>query len=138
VLKLWATLGRRRGRQRPTVALQARAKVGDQVSHGTYNRSCCAFQILCASNWLRSLCVRKAPPTMPESAKNASVHEAFRSKGKEASVDQSPTVSTADVTSPAIGVGATAAPLAEKAVTSTALPPEVEQTTSAWPTQGRH
>jgi hypothetical protein len=54
---------------------------------------------------------------MSESSKNASSQEAFRSKGKEASVEQSSAVSTVDVTSSAVGAGAT---VAEKAGTSSA------------------
>jgi hypothetical protein len=57
---------------------------------------------------------------MLESAKNASIQEAFESKGKEALVEQSPAVSTTDVMSSTVGVGATAASTAEKAGTSNA------------------
>jgi hypothetical protein len=110
----------KRARKAPK-ALQSRAKVGDQVSHGTYTHSCFAYQIRCA-NWLSSLFMRRAPPAMSESAKNASGQEAFGSKGREVPVEQSPAVSTVDVTSSVIRAGATAASAAEKAGTSTATP----------------
>jgi hypothetical protein len=59
---------------------------------------------------------------MSESAKNASGQEAFGRKGKEVSVEQSPTVLTADVTSPAIGAGATTTSVAEKDEANAAPP----------------
>jgi hypothetical protein len=64
---------------------------------------------------------------MSASAKNASSQEAFGSKGKEVLVEQSLAVSTADVTSSAVGAGAIAASTAKNAKTSTATPVRGEQ-----------
>jgi hypothetical protein len=68
------------------------------------------------------LFICRTPPTTSESAKNASGQEAFGSKGREAPMEQSPVVSTVEVTSSAIRAGVTAAFAAEKVGTSTALP----------------
>jgi hypothetical protein len=62
-----------------------------------------------------------------ESGKNTSGQEAFGSKAKETPVEQSLVVSTADVTSAAVGTGAMAASAAKKAGTSTTPPTEGEQ-----------
>jgi hypothetical protein len=70
--------------------------------------------------------VCRAPLTTSESGKNTSGQEAFGSKAKEV-----PAVSTADVTSAAVGAGATAAFTAEKAGASTAPPTGESKTTSA-------
>jgi hypothetical protein len=61
-----------------------------------------------------------------ESGKNASDQEAFSSKETEAPVGELPAVSTADVTSAAGGIGATAASEADKAGTSIAPATEEE------------
>jgi hypothetical protein len=68
----------------------------------------------------------RAPLTTSESGKNASGQEVFGSKTKDTLVVESPTVSTADVTSTAGGAGATAASKADKAGTSTAPTTEDE------------
>jgi hypothetical protein len=75
--------------------------------------------------------VCRAPPTTSESGKNASGQETFGSKAKEAPVEQSLAVSTADVTSAAVGAGAMAAFTAEKAGASTTPPTRESKTTSA-------
>jgi hypothetical protein len=59
---------------------------------------------------------------MLESAKNASGQEAFARKGKETPVEQSPTASTTDVTSQALGAGAKMMLEVEKCGASTASP----------------
>jgi hypothetical protein len=64
--------------------------------------------------------VCRAPLTTSKSSKNASGQEAFGSKAKETSMEQSPAVLTACVTSTTAGTGATAASAVEKAGTSTA------------------
>jgi hypothetical protein len=71
--------------------------------------------------------VRREPPTTSESTKNASGQVAFGSKGKEALVEQSPVVSTVDVTSADAGAGEEAVSTTEKDKTSTALPAGDEQ-----------
>jgi hypothetical protein len=76
---------------------------------------------------LRFLLVCKAPLTTSDSGKNASGQEAFRSKVKKKPVEQSPAVSTADVTSATVGAGATATSAAGKAETSNAPATEGEQ-----------
>jgi hypothetical protein len=57
-----------------------------------------------------------------DSAKNASGQEAFGCRGREALVEQSPAVSTAEVSSQALGAGATVASEVEKGATSTTPP----------------
>jgi hypothetical protein len=64
------------------------------------------------------LFVHRAAQATSESGKNASGHEAFGNKAWEAPVEQSPVVSTADVTSLAVGAGATAVSAAEKVETN--------------------
>jgi hypothetical protein len=68
------------------------------------------------------LFVYKATPVMPGSAKNASGQEAFGHKGKEVSVEQLPTTSTADVSSQVLRARETAAPEAGKGGASGAPP----------------
>jgi hypothetical protein len=80
--------------------------------------------------------MRRAPPTTSNSAKNSSRQEAFGSKGKEALVEQ-PAVSTADVTSSAVGARVTVASVAKKLEPVPLRPSEGNQPTSAWPTHGR-
>jgi hypothetical protein len=74
------------------------------------------------SDWIRSRLARRATLATSESAKNASSQGAFGHKEKEASVEQSLVVSTADVTSPTFGGGMTTTPEVEKGGPSTALP----------------
>jgi hypothetical protein len=64
---------------------------------------------------------------MSKSTKNASSQEAFGRTGKQLPMEQSPAVSTADVMSSAIGSGATAVFVVEKAETSAAPPTGGEQ-----------
>jgi hypothetical protein len=71
--------------------------------------------------------VCRVPSTTSESGKNVSGQEAFGSKAKGMPLEQSPAVSTADVTSAAIGTGATVISTTEKAGTSTAPPTEGKQ-----------
>jgi hypothetical protein len=63
----------------------------------------------------------RVPPTTSESGKNASGQKAFGSKLPETPVVESPAASAADVTSSAVGAGATAASEANKA--GTIMPP---------------
>jgi hypothetical protein len=77
------------------------------------------FRSLCFSFDRALLLVCRVPPTTTESGRNASGQEAFGSKTREALVEQSPMVSTTDMTSSAVGAGATAGSAAEKVEAST-------------------
>jgi hypothetical protein len=87
----------------------------------------CMFMLLCFHFDLGLLLVCGAPPTTSESGKNASGQEAFGSKAKEVPMEQSPTVSKEDVTSSAVGVGAAATSVREKAGANTTPPSGGEQ-----------
>jgi hypothetical protein len=64
---------------------------------------------------------------MSKSGKNASGQEAFGRKVKETPVEQSPMVSTADMTSATVGTGAMVTSTAKKTGTCTAPPTEKRQ-----------
>jgi hypothetical protein len=85
------------------------------------------FMLLCFHFDLGLLLLCRVPPTTSESGKNASGQEAFGSKAREALMEQSPAVSTANVTSSVIGAGVMAASAEEKAGANTAPPAEGEK-----------